>query len=262
MRLDGEPEGTDPGPRGAFAFDAETEEVGEIGIFKEEWRRESLRVYENARLQALADLEAEKAAILEQARVEAQESLASAMAAAMTESEKSRREGEIRGFSAGMERASFLLASIESTLAEADRIRENAFLEAEHELVDLAILIARKVIAIACEDSRAVVAQTVSKSLSAISGARPRRLSVSPRDLDAVISLLDAETGARGMRVEADPSIPPGGCVLETEAGWMDARIESMLAAVEGSLRQPGTTPKGESGFSRTSALPPADRGG
>jgi flagellar assembly protein FliH len=229
-----------PGTRDAFAFDAETAEVGSISVFKAEWREESLRVYENARIQALADMEAEKTGLLAGARDEAERALAAAGRDAEAIRDRARIEGEARGFAAGAERARSLLASIESGCAEAERIRTSAFRDAEEELVELSLAIARRVIASACENSRAVVKETLSKAMSALSGARPLVLSVSPRDRETVVEILGKEGEGRALRVEADPSISPGGCRLETDAGWIDARIESMLAAMEAGLRGSG----------------------
>jgi flagellar assembly protein FliH len=230
----------DPGTRDAFAFDAETGDVGSISVFKAEWREESRRVYENARIQALADMEAEKTGMLAQAREEADGILAAAGRDSGAISEKARIEGEARGFEAGAERARSLLASIESGCAEAERIRASAFRDAEEELVELALLVARRVIASACEESRAVVKETLARAITALSGARPRLLSVSPRDRQAVVEILGQEGEGRSLLVEADPSISPGGCRLETDSGWIDARIESMLAVMEAGLRRSG----------------------
>ncbi len=254
----------------AFAFDAESEALGEIGIFKAQWREQAILVYEEARAQALSDaekeirgrlaryeaesmanMEAQTARILGEARREADEMLATARGQADLEREKVRAEGEARGFAQGMDRARSIVASIEAIHSRAEATRSSAIRDAGAELIELSLLVARKIVGGACADSRAVVAETVPRLLSLLGNARPLLLSVSPADLEAVRAALGHETSAApgvgiassGVRIEADPAIQPGGCVLETSSGWIDARIESMLAAMETVLRGPAPGP-------------------
>ena len=63
---------------------------------------------------------------------------------------------------------------------------------------------------------------------------------LSPSDHALVQERLDglAETsGLDGVRLRVDPTVTPGGCVVETDAGSLDARIETQLERIAAALR-------------------------
>jgi flagellar assembly protein FliH len=65
-------------------------------------------------------------------------------------------------------------------------------------------------------------------------------LKVNPKDLDLVREhrkeWVEAVEGMGTLTVEADPAIARGGCVLETDAGDVDARVEERLAMLNTAL--------------------------
>ena len=70
--------------------------------------------------------------------------------------------------------------------------------------------------------------------------ARQRRsllLRVNPDDLEVVRNerhrLMDALVRASDLAIREDDDISPGGVIIETEAGTIDARLETQLDALE-----------------------------
>jgi flagellar biosynthesis/type III secretory pathway protein FliH len=157
------------------------------------------------------------------AREEARRLVADARAARDAVLAEAREEGRREG-----------QASTAATLACAAIERDRLLRDAEREVVALALDVARKVLA------REVGAPGAALELAAaaLAEARGRRevvLRVSPSDAVAIRAgsgRLAAALGDGPLEVREDPSVAPGGAVVETEAGRIDARVESQLDAV------------------------------
>jgi flagellar assembly protein FliH len=122
--------------------------------------------------------------------------------------------------------------------------------ENEAALVDLAVAVARRIVGAAAEVRREPVLLAVSDCLGYLRDRTRVTVKVNPKNLDAAREARKEWTesieGIGTLMLEADPSVSPGGCVLETEAGDVDARIEERLAmlhtALLEELRTPGKT--------------------
>jgi flagellar biosynthesis/type III secretory pathway protein FliH len=126
-------------------------------------------------------------------------------------------------------------ASAAGVLARAAAERERLLQEAEREVVAIALAVARKLL---LRELAASPEAVVELARAALAEARERRqvvLRVSPADAAAIRA---AEGGLAAALVRAtldvreDLAVEPGGAVVETEAGRVDARIESQLAVV------------------------------
>jgi flagellar biosynthesis/type III secretory pathway protein FliH len=86
-------------------------------------------------------------------------------------------------------------------------------------------------------------------AVEALAAARARSglvlLRVHPDDLTAINAARPALAARIAAAVElraiADPAVGRGGCVVETPAGRLDARLETQLAALEQAVFGPGT---------------------
>jgi len=141
-----------------------------------------------------------------------------------------------------------VLAEATSLLVSA-RAMANAELAAakEHSLL-LARKMAERIVGRAVEIDPAVMGEIAAQALAAMR-SRPGALvlRVHPEDLEAVERTrkdwLRALGAAADVRIIADPSVGRCGCVVDTKAGRLDARLQSQLDALESALR--GTNAKG-----------------
>ncbi|GJL53265.1 MAG: hypothetical protein NPIRA02_03970 [Nitrospirales bacterium] len=124
--------------------------------------------------------------------------------------------------------------------------RNHLFQQVESDVVDLALAIAKKVIHRDVSMHKEVVVDQVThifKNLSTSSGVCLR---VHPDDVDTLHALqgqLKTLDGTRPpIRIEGDPAVEMGGCLLETEGLSIDAGIESQLKIIGDALQ-----PQGES---------------
>jgi type III secretion protein L len=181
------------------------------------------------------------AAVLD-ATAEARRRLASADEAARATLERARSEAEAlcaearaRGHEEGLaEAAEVLLRAV----AQRDRLLASA----EGDLVDLAIEIARRVLASAAE--RGAVADVAARALELARLREHVAIRAHPADLaalrDAEPALLALLARARGIALRPDATIERGGVVVETEAGRIDARLETQLAGLRRALLEGG----------------------
>jgi len=139
--------------------------------------------------------------------------------------EDGRREGQARA-----------AAALAAAAAERDRLLRGA----EHEVVEIAVAVARKVLGRELGRSREAV---VDLAAAAVAEARSRRdvvLRVSPADA-AAVRAADGSFAALSrapIRIVEDPSLAQGGVIVETEAGRIDARIEAQLEAIERAIEE------------------------
>jgi len=166
---------------------------------------------------------------------QAEEHAAALLAAARAEADAIRDEARRAGETEGRARAEAELLELQlAARREAERIRVEA-LPGAHAL---AARMAQKIVGRAIDLDPGVMAEIAAQALAA---ARARAglvvLRVNPEDL-AMIEvqrprLLAALTHAVELRVVADATVTRHGCVVDSPAGRLDARLETQLAALE-----------------------------
>lgn len=173
------------------------------------------------------------------ARLRARELLAQAekeaealKAAVVAEVEETRRRGWTQGHEEGLGRATEVLARAH---AERDALLSGV----EREAVELALGAAEKILGREVSD-RAAAVEIVAQALAAVRRARRVRVQISPQDAPA-LRAAEPALAARlaqgaGFELCEDPGIPRGGCVVETESGRVDARLETQVAALHRAL--------------------------
>jgi len=132
------------------------------------------------------------------------------------------------------------LARIESLAAAVQRERTEFFDRIEPELVRLAVAIAEKVIGRELELRPDVAVDMVRTAMKRLRDREALRVSVNPRDLDQVKAarddLVSAVDGVRKLEVVEDRRVGPGGCVIESPNGTLDARIKTQIEEIEAAL--------------------------
>jgi flagellar assembly protein FliH len=241
----------------------------EVEEFKTQWDAEREGMIKSAQAEAehiIKDAEetarreieqkAEEARILKQdAEKEAERILASAgeKAAAIeadshTAFENERKDAENRGretgreagFAEGQAEVERLIERTRTVLERAQDKREEILAETEQEIIDLVLLISRKVVKVISENQRNVVISNVVQALRKVKGRGNIIIKVNLVDVKLTtehtkkfIQLLE---GAQSVQVVEDSSVDPGGCIIETDFGEVDARISSQFAELESKI--------------------------
>lgn len=129
------------------------------------------------------------------------------------------------------------LAGICSALCEAismvSRLKERVLRESEDELLNLAFMVAKKIVRQEIKHDRRILAQVVSEALKGFPEQHDIVVLLNPEDYKVINSnreLFLAEIGnERQITLKPDEATTLGGCVIESSTGVIDARIEAQL---------------------------------
>lgn len=158
--------------------------------------------------------------------------------------EQARREGYQKGYEQGRLQA---LAENEETLerlkrlmADLDRGREALFRQHEQKLVDLALEIARKVVADRIEQDDESFARIFKKAVEGLSGQKIVRLSISEHWLEFATAHADylrsMVQDAEKLEIQVIEGAARGTLIVDTEDESIDASVEKQLEVLEQSV--------------------------
>jgi flagellar assembly protein FliH len=130
----------------------------------------------------------------------------------------------------------FLAEKILQVEADAEAQINEFWTSIEPELLRLSVEIARKVIRQHVDENQATVLTTVKEGLRQLRDRQDLKLHVNPADYEYVREhkeeIASTCDGIRNLQVVDDRRVDPGGCLIETSNGDLDARIETQLAEV------------------------------
>lgn len=125
-------------------------------------------------------------------------------------------------------------------LAESQQL---AYLEeAQSQVVELTLAVVRKVLAREQEENPFVVLPIVTAAVEKIKDQENIHIRVNPEEYETVLLArrdLQLLIGREeGLRITADHTVAVGGCLVETSAGTVDARLETQLEMVRRALKE------------------------
>jgi flagellar assembly protein FliH len=148
--------------------------------------------------------------------------------------------GQEEGFNTGKAEAERLVKRTQVVLERAQDKRAEILAETEQQIVDLVLLISRKVVKAISEAQRQVVVSNVVQALRKVKGKGTIIIRVNMVDVrltsEHIKDFIRLTEGAASIQVQEDSSIDQGGCVIETDFGEIDARISSQLAELESKI--------------------------
>ena len=151
--------------------------------------------------------------------------------------EKGYCEGEKAGKEVGEKMVEALLKQYAQTLEELTGLRKQVLTLAEREVVRLSLEIAKKVVKREVTIDEEVILTLVKVALSRLGEESPMTLRVNPRDYQFLVRYRSNQGTSsvlhEGIKLVEDPLISRGGCLIETESGIIDARVEEQFREVE-----------------------------
>ena len=179
--------------------------------------------------------------IIADAREKAKQIEAASRAAFETErreaEEQGRSTGREMGFGEGKAEVERLIQRTQTVLERAQNKRSEILEETEQEIINLVLLISRKVIKVISENQRNVIISNVVQALRKVKGRGNILIRVNITDLklatDHIKDFINLVEGSKSIQVVEDSSVDEGGCIIETDFGEIDARIASQLAELE-----------------------------
>lgn len=118
-------------------------------------------------------------------------------------------------------------------------MRDQLVVQAEREIVELVIEATESVIGSRVDSDEELVHETVRRALERAGSQNIMRVRVSPTEQERVAVRLAADRGAlTPFEVLADGTVRVGGCIVDTEAGRVDARLDVQLGEIATLLRE------------------------
>lgn len=147
------------------------------------------------------------------------------------------REGHEGGWREGRAEVERLVERLHKILDAAIEKRQDIINQTESQLIDLVLLITRKVIKVISENQKNVVIKNVVQALDKLRSRGDVAIRVNLADLDIttehVKDFMKMAEKAKSITVLEDSSVERGGAVIETDFGQIDARIFSQLKEIE-----------------------------
>lgn len=177
---------------------------------------------EAERILSNADAQAQKV------RAEAEKVLKNAEAKAEESIKRGYAEGESKG-----------LAQVTEKLMSLETLKERFYQNAEPDVIKLVMSIAEKVIGKIVLENKEMIHSVVHQALEKAIGDRIS-VKLNPEDykrlMDGEHEFKDVIDRTRRLTFREDESIIPGGCIVETEVGTIDAQIDTQLKAIKKAL--------------------------
>lgn len=261
-QIEAEPVDTEPVYEGPTADDLRRE----AEAFKVQWEAEKQTMLEQAQASADAILQnahdsafaevkrqtdhaqvikteaEEKAAqIVSNAESQAKQIVEQADAERTAVIEASKKEGfelgQQDGFKEGKAEADRLIGRIHTMLEYVMHRRQEILDETEQQIVELVLLMARKVIKVMSDSQKSVVMANVVSALRKVKGRGDVIIRVNLEDVklttDHAKDFVREVENVQNVKVIEDSTVEKGGCIIETDFGAIDARISSQLAELE-----------------------------
>ncbi len=227
--------------------------------------RQADRLLNEAIVLDLGDLHQQGEAILERARAEAkqikQRGQAEADQLVAEASDKGYQQGYDKGLAEGRsvgeqsareetiaeyrQKLDQLLENWQAAVSQWDADRQHLLMQGREEVLTLAMAIAEKVVYRVVDIDPTVIQDQVAEALQLITRPSSVAVTIHPDDRPAVEDvlpeLLQNIRQCREATLVEDPSMTRGGCVVSTEGGQIDARIEQQIDRIVDTLLPTGT---------------------
>ena len=199
---------------------------------------------------AAADLLArEREHVLQEAQDEAARCLARAQEQAValtTEAyQQGLRQGEEAARQAMIAQLSPVLSAFQQVTTEVANLRAVVLRQAEEDVITLAFQLTRKILQYEVREHREVLATTLKRALAHVVEQNQVMVRVHPDDLQYATEIQEELRLAMGdikmLAMQGDMSVGRGGCIVESNLGTIDARIEAQFEELEQRFRMQHT---------------------
>jgi len=207
------------------AFDEVKKQSDEASIIKNSARKEAEKIIADAKSQAaqiLSDAEAKRDEISSKSHDEGFE------------------KGREEGFESGKNECERLVERIHKIIESVQNKRQEILDNTEQQIVDLVILMTRKVVKIMSDNQKSVIMSNVVQALKKVKGRGDVTLRVNLADVklttEHIQDFIREVENIKNIAVVEDSSVEKGGCIVETDFGAVDARIASQLSELESKI--------------------------
>ena len=146
-------------------------------------------------------------------------------------------KGEMAGLESGENKFKAVLNNFRQAVLDLEKVRKEINPDAEKKAVNLALAIAKKVVCHEITTNQEVVLNVVKEAVTKVVDHGRIMIKISPSDLEFVKNsdheFLNIFDNIKNIIFEEDETISDGGCVIETDFGDIEARIEKQFQVVD-----------------------------
>jgi flagellar assembly protein FliH len=149
--------------------------------------------------------------------------------------QKGFEHGEKAGQKLGYDQLVPVMEQFKQVITELESSREKMIEQMRPDILRLAHAIAEKVVKRVTEEDEQCAARVAKDAILQVVEKHSLVIYVSRSDFDLIQELMPEfllMQGVKEYEIKIDPNVGPGGCIVETEVGTIDARIDTALAEV------------------------------
>ncbi len=204
------------------AFEEVQQKTDEIQVLKKTSEDEAGRLVAEAEKSA-AELTAKVEADLDSIRKKAEE--------------EGDEAGLEKGYAEGQAEVERLVQQLHSIIDKTIEKRNDIIDESETQVINLVVMIAKKVVKVISENQKNVVVNNVIQALRKLKSRGEVLIKVNLADVELtsehIKDFMRMVENIRSVTVVEDSTVDRGGCIIETDFGEIDARISSQLHEIE-----------------------------
>ncbi len=151
--------------------------------------------------------------------------------------EKGMEEGVNKGVTEGRQKLEPVVRALEEACQRLQQNRNEVLWQSEKTLVHLAVAIARCILRREVVANTEAIGEMVSHALKEVESNDILSLNIHPEDWDLLneLGMIGESSGLelpRGIQVVKDESVGRGGCVIRSDTGTIDGRLDEQLSAI------------------------------
>lgn len=140
--------------------------------------------------------------------------------------EEAREEGYKEGF-----------AKVNEIIYDLTEKKRDVLAQAEADMIRLSIRVAARIIGRELRQHPDTIADIVTQAIQTVRNQTKITIRVNPDDLDNLVKardqLLNRVGQSKIIDFQSDPKVQPGGCIIESEAGVVNAQLKTQLEVME-----------------------------
>ncbi len=189
-------------------------------IDSEEVARQIVEQAERRAEQIISQAQADAAKLLEEARAQSEELKKIA-----------EQQGYQQGIALAEDEAEEIRRQARDVLAQAEQARKQTLDAMQQEIIDLAVEIAEKILTTQLTVDAEIVLQIAHETIRLVRDREHITMYVNPAELQIYIDhqseLKEALSAQAELAIIADERIKPGGCLVDTDQGMVDATVDA-----------------------------------
>ncbi|HEY3380315.1 MAG TPA: FliH/SctL family protein [Vicinamibacterales bacterium] len=142
---------------------------------------------------------------------------------------KGYEQGERAGSEAGAKRAEAMLRRLAQTIEELADVRRSMVRQTERQMVQLALAIARRIVRREVTLDSDLTVTMARVALDRLGDSTSVTIRLNPDDFEATSGRRDTLLAGSHVTVVPDPSVSRGGCLVQSDFGYVDASVDAQF---------------------------------